>query len=480
MKNKYAIVGAGASAMGTYLAFKKIGIKNFDIYDSSYTNKSSESDEKFNSLFDQGKISEIYKILKKKIGFKIINKKTEKFSSISEISKECHLWDNNFEFGLTNYWGGAVQLFDKEICMKNNFDYTELKNTYLDLLKYIPITSYDENFYDDNLNFSNQDKIQIHEINEILKNSLRKSEDFKFTTNSAAIYNNKNNQRYCRNCTHCLIGCRFDSFLNSRSFFHNEKNINIIKETVFKINSKNKEIVTENNSRSYEKIFLCAGPYQSQKIISFGNLNIKNYRIKDSFCFTFPIFYFGKIQKKHNYNEYFGLTNLILNIKENEGDLAQVQIYPPLKHIFFSLINKPFLRIFKFIYNLFIGRILFCRVYLTDKFCIVYEFDNEENLNFKKIKPNNAIIKKVKKSIFKKIKQNLINKKFYVVPLSFESKTSSHYSGDLNKDLIKNFEDRQIYINDSSTWNFLPSVSPTFSIIALAFLKTIKLFKNER
>ena len=65
MKNKYAIVGAGASAMGTYLAFKKIGIKNFDIYDSSYTNKSSESDEKFNSLFDQGKISEIYKILKK-------------------------------------------------------------------------------------------------------------------------------------------------------------------------------------------------------------------------------------------------------------------------------------------------------------------------------------------------------------------------------------------------------------------------------
>ena len=42
--------------------------------------------------------------------------------------------------------------------MKNNFDYTELKNTYLDLLKYIPITSYDENFYDDNLNFSNQDK----------------------------------------------------------------------------------------------------------------------------------------------------------------------------------------------------------------------------------------------------------------------------------------------------------------------------------
>ena len=59
-----------------------------------------------------------------------------------------------------------------------------------------------------------------------------------------------------------------------RSFFHNEKNINIIKETVFKINSKNKEIVTENNSRSYEKIFLCAGPYQSQKIISFGNLNI--------------------------------------------------------------------------------------------------------------------------------------------------------------------------------------------------------------
>lgn len=480
MKNKYAIVGAGASALGTYLAFKKIGVKDFDIYDSSHSSKTLESDIKFNSLFDQGEIWEIYKILKKKLGFKIINKKTEKFSAISKISKECHLWDNNFEFGLTKYWGGAVQLFDKEICIRNNFNLTELKNTYLDLLKYIPITAYDEDFYDHNLNVSNQDKIQIHEINEILKNSLKKSEDFKFTTNSAAIYNNKDNQRHCRNCTHCLIGCRYDSFLNSKSFFQNEKNINIIKETVLKINSNNNEIVTETDTRAYEKIFLCAGPYQSQKIISFGNLKIKKFKIKDSYCFTFPLFYFGKIKKNYKYDNYFGLTNLVLNVKEDQKDFAQIQIYPPLKHVVFSLFNKPFFRIFKFIYNLFILRFLFCRVYLTDRFCIKYEFDNEENLNFKKIKPNNDIIKKAKKIIFKKIKQNLMNKRFCLIPFSFESKTSSHYSGDLNKKLIKNFEDRQIYINDSSTWNFLPSVSPTFSIIALAFLKTMELFKNER
>ena len=61
---------------------------------------------------------------------------------------------------------------------------------------------------------------------------------------------------------------------------------------------------------------------------------------------------------------------------------------------------------------------------------------------------------------------------FLTFNLNINSKTSSHYSGSLPVEIENKLKKRLIFVTDSSTWKFIPSHSPTFSIISIAYLKT--------
>ena len=82
---------------------------------------------------------------------------------------------------------------------------------------------------------------------------------------------------------------------------------------------------------------------------------------------------------------------------------------------------------------------------------------------------------KFEKKIYSKFSQLIKNQKNFI-PLKFfhRPETSSHYSGYnyfSDRD-IYDFSSKQvfkdIYLNDSTLWDFIPSYSPTFSIMAYA------------
>ena len=97
--NKIAIIGAGASAVGTIIALKKLGIKNknITIFNSDNKKKTINTNLNFKDLIKKNDLKNIYKILKKKFSLKIINKKTSAFSYLENINKKNDLFDNNFE-----------------------------------------------------------------------------------------------------------------------------------------------------------------------------------------------------------------------------------------------------------------------------------------------------------------------------------------------------------------------------------------------
>ena len=60
-----------------------------------------------------------------------------------------------------------------------------------------------------------------------------------------------------------------------------------------------KKIISDISTKTFDKIYLNAGPYYDQKIlISSLEANNETIKIKDSKSFTFPIFYKGKLKTK--------------------------------------------------------------------------------------------------------------------------------------------------------------------------------------
>ena len=114
------------------------------------------------------------------------------------------------------------------------------------------------------------------------------------------------------------------------------------------------------------------------------------------------------------------------------------------------------------------------RCYLNDEYSQIKEFHNNDQINHSK----NDKIKKIQTKIFYLIKKNINNTNFLPIKFFIESKTSSHYSGDVNhvkKNILKQNENhykKKIFFNDSLFWENLPSDSPTFTIMANALRNT--------
>ena len=347
----------------------------------------------------------------------------------------------------------------------------DLDDYYNTISKNIPISQIINNKSEQNI-YANQKNIRCHssieEINgSIIKNS---SEIIEKDTILAVKQNNK-----YENCN-CFIGCLKHTIFKPNNLDYDD-NITFLNERVKKIDFDKNTIISNYSSQTFDKIYVNTGPYHDQKILLASLENTQDsIRVKDSASFTFPIFYKAPLKKN---KVDFGLTNYVFSIKDKDVTLGHAQIYPPINHINKSILPDFLWSKLDFIENISINRLLWVRCYLNDEYSQIKEFHNEEFHNNHQI--NNLKkdkLKKIQKKIFEIVKKNIQSKNLLPINFFIESKTSSHYSGDINhikKNILKQSDNnykKKIFFNDSLFWKNLPADSPTFTIMANALRNT--------
>ncbi|MDC0944886.1 hypothetical protein OAR82_03470 [Candidatus Pelagibacter sp.] len=450
---KIALLGAGLGSVGSYLALKKLNLdKNVTIFNSSY--KITHKKVKWTS----NNLKNNYQYLFKKNGFKTLNNKSV-FGEILKMNK--NIWDNNFSYGMSKFWGGVIQIPSNHIIKKNfskNFRVNSFKSILNEIPTTLPTNKLLKNSYK---NFYSQNTIKCHPI--ILKvlekfSNLKNQKTVNYGINSVAINNNGKSKNDCINCSNCIIGCPQNSFFSSERFY---KGIKTFDENIEKVDIKKNLIITKNSKKYFDKIIFNLGPYYNQKLLLNNFDNLDNILIKDSFSYTIPIYYKGKIK---NYNSYYGLTNLTANfLNKKFEDYFTVQFFPPNNHIIHSLNLGHDNYLTDLINNNFLKKFIFARVYLSDKYSkkIIYRKDNTTQSYSKDTK-------QIKNKIFKMLNSVLLND-FSILKFTINSSTSSHYTGynPILKKNIDNFEYKKNFVvPDSTFWKINPSISPSLSIMA--------------
>ena len=462
IKDKIAIIGFGASGFGTYLGLKEKGFKKIYIYNQAPLKKEIEVDE-----WSDKNLKRNYKYLKNKLGYRnTANSKTYFGKTLNTIHyRNFKIYDNQVGGGLLNFWGGVLQKFDQKT-LNSCLQIDDLDEYYLKVSKNIPISQIIHEKSDKNI-YANQQNIRCQPYVEEIGESINEnsSEIIKKDTIVAISQNKK-----YENCN-CFIGCLKHNFFNTNNI-HLDSNVTFINEEVKKINFDKNLIISNRSTQSFDKIFLNTGPYYDQKILIESLENNQNsIYIKDSSSFTFPFFFKGEL--KTNKVD-FGLTNYVFSIKDKDLTLGHAQIYPPIDHINKSIFPNFLWNKFNFLKNISINRLLWVRCYLDDEYSQIKEFHNNEQI--RNIKNNK--IKNLQKRVFEIIKRNIQSKNFLPINFLINSKTSSHYSGDINhikKNILKQSENhykKKIIFNDSLFWEKLPSESPTFTIMANALRNT--------
>lgn len=471
MKDKVAILGAGASGFGTYLGLIKNGYTNIDVYNSSNRNNIRYS--KLNNIENlDKKIKNLYSILKSLKNYGILNRKSYLGAYLDEIkiNKKSLIYNNNIEYGLTNFWGGILQDFDDEYLSNNKVlnKSNNLTDKYRELSLTIPITNPGLNNKFIN-SISNNIAIKVSNLNSKFNDYLNQKNEINHFISPVSLETSDN--KNFKECL-CIIGaCPIHSIFSTEKYFKSQK-IKVINQEIERINFKTNEIIFLDEKKKYDKIYINLGPYNSQKLIikSMGLEENENILIKDGTSYVFPIYFTGKINFENTKN-FFNLTNNIINFKNQNDKTLTLQIYPSTDHIIRSILPKFLFNMSSSISNLFLKRILWVKCYLpygveTEKTFSLTGKDFFEKKDINKIEQN-------KKFIFEKISQVLKKSDFFPINITMNGKTSSHYSG-CNQNILKMFDassskiSNNIILSDSTLWNSVPSQSPTFTIMANA------------
>lgn len=471
MKDKVAILGAGASGFGTYLGLLENGYTNIDIYNSSNKNKVKYSRVSNTENLNK-KIKNFYSLLKALKGYGILNRKSYLGAYLDEIkiNKKSIIYNSNIEYGLTNFWGGILQDFD-DVYLSNNKVLNKSKNlkeTYKKLSHIIPITDPGPNHSFIN-SISNKEQINTSNLNLKLNNYLNQHREINQFISPVSLETSRNkNYNECL----CIIGaCPIHSIFSTESYFKS-KNIKVINQEIERIDFKTNEIIFLDERKKYDKIYINLGPYNSQKLLikSMGLEKKESIVVKDGISYVFPVYFAGKIVPKKNKN-FFNLTNNIINFKNQNNETLTLQIYPSTDHIVRSILPNFLFNISSTISNLFLKRILWVKCYLPSGSEAQKNFSISENDFFEK--KDLSKIKQNKSFIFEKISKVLKKSDFYPINISMKGKTSSHYSG-CNENILKMFDakssqiSKNLVLSDSTPWNSVPSQSPTFTIMASA------------
>ena len=463
---KIAIVGLGAASFGTFLALEKYceKISCLDIF----TKKQKISDEK--KIYSRDEIVNFYKKLNysKPIPPKI-NMQT-KASDTSEIFKE------NYE--AMDLWGSSCLPLSKEDLAYNRFEFDEYTESYRDIAKAIRISGCENDLIEEFLGdtYINEEEITLDEKLENLLNnfdkSINKNNIILGKARLALSHNKKSNNAESEriNCECSFNNCNIHNlFLSNdieRYIQDSRLKNNIIYEKVEFIDFENKKLTYNSiKKKQYDVIFICAGPKETMGLLN-RSLKIKNFQISDSQSYILPMFSFKK-NLRNAKDVSFSLTSLIGILRQDHSinEKEFMQIYKISEELWYQALPKMFWPLSKIL-----SRFIYaCVIYLDDKHKINYIINyKNNNVVHKKIEPNSK--SKIKKFV-RKIRL-LLGDNFKVFKIFLFKKKTSHHFGNLKVDDIPlktfahKYEKKGIYFCGSATFTKLPSISPTFTIMA--------------
>jgi len=491
-RQKIAVVGSGASALGVISGLLDLGI-DAEIIIFDYGNDEN-LDPPENLPPDQAEnfYDKIYKKIRENHPFKFPPPKTHFGNQIPRISVEgkIKIYKSNSFGGLTNYWGATMLPFTEREMQKWPISADDLLKHYQAISDLVGISGrpdmIDEYFLH---SFVNRPQIKNLSIFEGLLGTVNSSDiqgKFRIRAglNRCAVETRQGKENFCPYSGDSLAGCFRKSIFSPRFIFDKlirQGKVKLIKSQVRKIlpDSRKIEIIIKDGARltteKFDKIFLCAGCTSSTEIVlrSFGIS--KSLIMLDNAVYNFPIFYFGRKQALTD-NAYFGLSNLLLSCmpKNNNGYFAQIQIYPNSDYLW--RYNTP-LKLWPFVKSIIRAsrsRIVWARLYVHSDISQAYSLalvNDQLKITVAKVANRGDYIKSVISDIRKAVNKNGFY--FPQFPPILE-KSNSHYAGTLpfgNKVLPVASSGEiaaGIYLSDSSIFPEQPAVSPTFTIMANA------------
>jgi hypothetical protein len=282
--------------------------------------------------------------------------------------------------------------------------------------------------------------------------------------------NNSEKNSDCINCAKCMQGCDSNLIFNSLVLLNKLKNntnfnyINNHKMTHFKESNDLVEVYFEKNdgekiSYSHKKCFIATGVIDTAIILN-KSLGINNFIVKDSAKYYYPIFTLSKSKETGHNN----LSNLTINQKLNNKYL-HTQIYPAISILFLK--SK-----LKFIYNIFLGRLMIGMTYLHSDFSNIFKIQINNNvINITGTNKRKSYIIFYKHII--NLYRNSLSLGMFPIPIFFKSPIghSQHFGGSIP--MSKNCSDKtadelgrlsgmsNVHVIDASILSSIPATPTT-------------------
>jgi hypothetical protein len=489
-----AIVGSGPAAVGALLAISRIAPQTtITLFDPGKEIK--KPDAPFPEDFPGIRLfyKDQYSGLKRDQGLRFPPSKTQFGESLEyhELKGgKFRILKSNFWGGLSNFWGGTMLPFTADDLRNWPIGPGDLDPYYNEVADHVGISGKQDDlnrFFEKD--YSNRPPIQLlpgmDNLNTLV-NRTQAQGDFEIYSgvNRVALETRPNVEKACVYCGECMGGCFNGSIYNACSSiesFVEKMNIESVPARVLSIDPTRCSLKYEmgnikEETRRFERIFLCAGCVGSTEILMRSYGLSSGPILVDNVVFQFPILNLDVSLKAVDRNRYFSLTNLIFECEPREDGLrpAQVQVYPNFDYLWRNFIPERLWPLARWGVRVMRDRLLWARAYLHSDhgFAYAMSLNSESNLCFEPIRePNWGELDRLMLGL-----KSVVNQRPYLIPpvKPIMAKTSSHYGGSLpfGSGLLDISADGALggglFLCDSALFPESPSTSLTFTIMANA------------
>ncbi|AWF82535.1 hypothetical protein BTJ40_17935 [Microbulbifer sp. A4B17] len=243
-------------------------------------------------------------------------------------TKNCKTEFSHGYGGLGNVWGAAVMPYSEHQLRKWPISLNELKPSYKNILRYMPISAEADNLQKKYPLFTDKPEalkrnaptdFLLKKLTEIEHHLQRNGIEF---GRARLAVDASMGEQGCRYCGHCFDGCPYQSIFNPRYLFENLQKSGLTIHKGFLVLEvreieNNVEViaveVSNGRTRKFtaEKVFLAAGHFATTLILA-RSLNLLNspINIKSSQFFFFPPF----LYKGHRYDISFTLADIFIEL----------------------------------------------------------------------------------------------------------------------------------------------------------------------
>tara|TARA_A100001015_G_scaffold131123_1_gene145515 strand:+ start:2597 stop:4012 length:1416 start_codon:yes stop_codon:yes gene_type:complete len=464
------VIGSGPSGLA---AVKFLIGKNQKVILVDGANEKQHENENFNFKLDQKTSPKFQSLL-----FKFSNNEFKKKYSINQ--NNFFLTSSIVRGGLTNFWGGGLEIPSENYLKKNEINKKDYKKNIIQAKKF----------------FCNNESKQGSDFKKNLDVKFKYLKSaFNFKNNKIVkldlALTNENNkfQKICNFSNLCLKNCDRNSLYNYNNIlsnldkkkfqFQNNKFVVDIKKN----NKKYSVFFDDKTSIIVDKIFCCAGTVGSTILIS-KLLKIYNKPIRLFHNPMYQLLFFSINKFKNIFNKIsLPYAKIIIKYKQFYNSGSIVLLNDQNDNYFKNIFLRTIFKLFK---NFFIGGNFFISQQLSKTYICLKEKNKIElsSNNFKN---------KTDREILKKISKYFIINKLIPVPFlngkKFMNGSDTHYTSTLynfrikNQKIINNNGEvkgyKNLFVLDGSI--IPPGLAyPTLFIVCNVFMKLSKIFKNEK